>query len=76
MDMGLKDKIAVITGGSIGIGLAVAEGLAAEGAVLVDQVRSIDRKERIIRILGDVPAGVLRDVRERLGALLALELPS
>jgi len=31
MDLGLKDKIAVITGGSTGIGLAVAHGLAAEG---------------------------------------------
>ncbi len=28
MDLELKDKIAVITGGSVGIGLAVAEGLA------------------------------------------------
>jgi NAD(P)-dependent dehydrogenase (short-subunit alcohol dehydrogenase family) len=35
MELGLKDKVAVITGGSIGIGLAVAHGLAAEGAHLV-----------------------------------------
>ena len=35
MDLGLKGKVAVITGGSVGIGLAVAEGLAAEGAHLV-----------------------------------------
>ena len=32
MDLGLKDKVAVITGGSVGIGLAVAKGLASEGA--------------------------------------------
>jgi NAD(P)-dependent dehydrogenase (short-subunit alcohol dehydrogenase family) len=32
MDMGLRDKVAVITGGSVGIGLAVAKGLAAEGS--------------------------------------------
>lgn len=31
MDLQLKDKVAVITGGSVGIGLAVARGLAAEG---------------------------------------------
>ena len=30
MDLGLKNKVAVITGGSVGIGLAVAKGLAAE----------------------------------------------
>jgi NAD(P)-dependent dehydrogenase (short-subunit alcohol dehydrogenase family) len=30
--MGLRDKVAVITGGSVGIGLAVAKGLAAEGS--------------------------------------------
>ena len=35
MDLGLKGKIAVITGGSKGIGFAVAEGLAAEGVDLV-----------------------------------------
>jgi NAD(P)-dependent dehydrogenase (short-subunit alcohol dehydrogenase family) len=32
MDLELKDKVAVITGGSAGIGLATAEALAAEGA--------------------------------------------
>ncbi len=31
MDLELKDKVAVVTGGSIGIGLAIAHGLAAEG---------------------------------------------
>jgi mRNA interferase MazF len=56
--------------------ILLPEGLAAEGAILVDQVRSIDREERIMRLLGDVPAGVLREVRAKLGALLALELSS
>lgn len=31
MELGLEGKVAVITGGSTGIGLAVAKGLAAEG---------------------------------------------
>jgi NAD(P)-dependent dehydrogenase (short-subunit alcohol dehydrogenase family) len=34
MDLMLKGKVAVITGGSVGIGLAVAEALAAEGVHL------------------------------------------
>jgi NAD(P)-dependent dehydrogenase (short-subunit alcohol dehydrogenase family) len=43
MDMGLRDKVAVITGGSAGIGLAVCKGLAAEGAHVVIAGRSADR---------------------------------
>ncbi len=34
MDLELKDKVAVVTGGSVGIGLAIARGLAAEGVHL------------------------------------------
>jgi 3-oxoacyl-[acyl-carrier protein] reductase len=45
MDMGLRDKVAVITGGSIGIGLAVAKGLAAEGAHIVIVARNSERLE-------------------------------
>ena len=61
MDLGLKDKIAVITGGSIGIGLAVAEGLAQEGVHLAicarDEARVIDKADMIhqrygVRVLG------------------------
>ncbi len=35
MDLGLHDKVAVITGGSAGIGLAIARGLAVEQAHIV-----------------------------------------
>src|SRR5689334_10803997 len=35
MDLGLKDKVALIAAGSRGLGRAVAEVLAAEGASLV-----------------------------------------
>ena len=45
MDLGLKSKVAVITGGSIGIGLAVAKGFAAEGADIVITARNADRLE-------------------------------
>lgn len=53
MDLGLKDKVALVTGGSMGIGLAVAEGLAAEGVQLVLCARETRRlNEQADRIHG------------------------
>jgi NAD(P)-dependent dehydrogenase (short-subunit alcohol dehydrogenase family) len=46
MDLGLGQKVAVITGASVGIGLAVGEGLAAEGAHIVMAARDGDRLSR------------------------------
>jgi NAD(P)-dependent dehydrogenase (short-subunit alcohol dehydrogenase family) len=43
MNLELREKVAVITGGSVGIGLAVAEGLAAEGVHLLLAARQEDR---------------------------------
>lgn len=46
MDLKLKDKTALITGGSQGIGLAVAEALAAEGVHLLLTARHQDQLEK------------------------------
>jgi NAD(P)-dependent dehydrogenase (short-subunit alcohol dehydrogenase family) len=47
MDMELQDKIAVITGGSVGIGLAVAEALAEEGVHLALVARQDERLQQV-----------------------------
>jgi NAD(P)-dependent dehydrogenase (short-subunit alcohol dehydrogenase family) len=46
MDLELRGKVAVITGGSVGIGLAVAHALAAEGVHVAICARDQDRVER------------------------------
>jgi NAD(P)-dependent dehydrogenase (short-subunit alcohol dehydrogenase family) len=42
MDLSLEGKVAVVTGGSRGIGRAIAEGMAAEGADVVIASRKLD----------------------------------
>lgn len=71
MDLGLKGKVAVVTGGSVGIGLAIAEGLAAEGADLVLAARGVERVNaeaaRIAKMHGVRAEAVACDVATRQG---------
>lgn len=66
MDLGLKDQTAVITGGSVGIGLAVAKGLAAEGVHLVlcarNEDRVVEEAQQIAAEFGVKAMGVAADV--------------
>lgn len=66
MDLGLKDKVAVITGGSVGIGLAVAHGLAAEGAHVViaarDGARATERAGEVAAKHGTKSVAITADV--------------
>lgn len=51
MELELKGKVAAITGGSVGIGLAVAEALAREG---VDLALCARNEERVTRVAADI----------------------
>jgi NAD(P)-dependent dehydrogenase (short-subunit alcohol dehydrogenase family) len=66
MDLGLKDKVAVITGGSVGIGLAVARGLAEEGVHIALCARNEERAkaeaEAIAKDYGVKAIGIKADV--------------
>jgi NAD(P)-dependent dehydrogenase (short-subunit alcohol dehydrogenase family) len=74
MDLGLRGKVAIVTGGSDGLGLATARRLAVEGAAVAicgrDATRLKDAAERL-RAEGGVVLEVPADVT-RAGDLEAL----
>ena len=53
MDLGLKDKVAVVTGSSKGLGLATAKQLLNEGAKVVISSRSQENLDKAVAELGD-----------------------
>lgn len=61
MDLGLKDKVYVLTGASRGLGFAAARELAADGARLVVSGRDGDAAARAAASLGGDAVGVAAD---------------
>src|SRR6202035_1192347 len=87
MDLGLTGKRALITGGSRGLGFAIAEALAAEGvsiglvardgAGLADAARRLeDRGTKVMTVAADVTdtAALVSAVEEIAAALGGLDL--
>jgi mRNA interferase MazF len=50
------------------------DGLSVKGAILADQVRSVDRIARGFRFIGRVPDEILVQVRYKVAALIGLDL--
>jgi mRNA interferase MazF len=50
--------------------------MKTRGSVLVDQVRTIDRQDRLFDIIERAPAELLSEVRGRLAALLEFDVVS
>lgn len=68
MDLGLQGKVAVVTGSTAGIGFAIAETLAAEGAHVILNGRSQERVTAAIeRIAKKNPKANVRGIAGDLG---------
>jgi NADP-dependent 3-hydroxy acid dehydrogenase YdfG len=80
MDLGLRDRVCVVTGASQGIGLAISARLAGEGARVLMVARTEDRLRAAAEPLGaewlaadvtdpDCTQRIVATAVEQLGAL-------
>lgn len=72
MELGLKNKVVLVTGGSKGIGLACARAFLAEGARVAVVSRSTENVERACNELAGV-VGIDADLSDEQAALGAIE---
>jgi 3-oxoacyl-[acyl-carrier protein] reductase len=68
MDLGLADRVFVLTGASKGLGFATAQALVADGAKVVISSRDLDRVNDAVTALGANAAGLAADLAEPTAA--------
>lgn len=61
MDLGLAERVYVVTGGTKGLGFATAQALVADGARVVVSSRTQESVDDAVRRLGDRATGVVAD---------------
>ena len=61
MDLGLRDRVYLLTGAASGLGLATAQALVDDGARVVISSRSQERVDRAVADLGELAVGVAVD---------------
>ena len=74
MDLQLNDKIALVSGSTAGIGLAIANGLAREGARVIVNGRTLERvTAAIAQIRSDNPRARMEGIAADLGSAAGVE---
>ncbi|MEG5126099.1 SDR family oxidoreductase [Microcoleus sp. ARI1-B5] len=75
MDLQLSDKVALVSGSTAGIGLAIATTLAEEGATVIVSGRTQERVNQALEILQqNVPNAKLQGIAADLGTQAGVEL--
>jgi 3-oxoacyl-[acyl-carrier protein] reductase len=64
MDLGLNERVYVVTGGSRGLGRATADALVADGARVVVAARSPQPLDEAVSALGERAVGVAADLAD------------
>src|SRR5207237_2610676 len=74
MNLGLQGKVAVVSGSTAGIGLAIASALAAEGAKVVINGRTQERVDAALTTIKQRVAGAdVRGVAADLGGAAGID---